>query len=156
MTPSHYPPLNIHFIVEFCSKDLLEDRNFQSVQGLKISTDSSEGKELISYENIILKRAYEPNSYLVEWCMECIKNRKKIPLDFTVKLLNAHHELLSAWKIEKAMPVAWGIDELHAQNTKILIETIEVNPLRFNILDSNGKTIAPTAEHQKPPATKKR
>ena len=142
MKSNSYPPLNMHFVVEFQRKDLVDDMNFQSVQGLQVRVNKFEGKSRVHYENIILKRAYEPDSKIVSWCMDVIKNRKKQPVNLTIKLLNAAHEPVSAWNIKGALPVGWGVEELNAQETKILIETIELKPLSFDVLNSNGKVTA--------------
>ncbi|WP_179019635.1 phage tail protein [Winogradskyella forsetii] len=144
MAQINYPPLNMHFVVHFNRKELMADVNFQSVQGLQVRVDKTDGKDRVYYGNIILKRAYEPSSKLVTWCMDVIKKRQKLPVNLIVKLLNAEHEMLSGWKIEKAMPVAWGVEELHAQESRILIETIELEPQYFYVLDHNGKIIAPS------------
>ena len=141
MTQANYLPLNMHFVVEFQLKDLVDDVHFQSVQGLAMRLDKTDGEPRVKYGNLILKRAYEPDSKIVSWCMEVIKNRRKLPIDLTVKLLNADHKMLSGWNIEKAMPIAWGVAELNAQETKILIETIELELQSFSVLDSNGANV---------------
>lgn len=138
-----YPPLNMHFIVEFDDKDLNPDRNFQSVQGLsaRVVDAADKNKKSVQFQNIILRRAYQPESKLVKWCMNAINNQTNTPVNFTVKLLNAQHEMLSGWKIENAIPVAWGVEELHSQDTKILIEVIELEYLRFHVLNSKGENV---------------
>ncbi|MCX7549597.1 phage tail protein [Xanthomarina sp. F2636L] len=145
MPRSTYPPLNMHFAVDFDYKELRDDKNFQSVQGLKVRVCENENKKgtYVKFDNIILKRAYQPESHLVKWCMDTINNHKIKPINLTVKLLNADHEILSAWNIEKAVPVAWGVDELHAQDTKILIETIELSYLRFKVLTTKRNVKSP-------------
>ncbi|MDB2463156.1 phage tail protein [Algibacter sp.] len=143
MAKINYPPLNMHFIVQFHSKTLVSDTNFQSVEGLQVRITEQEGKKVVQYDNIVLKRAYQPDSNLVAWCMDVINNNKKLPANLTVKLLNADHDMVSGWQIEKALPVAWGVEELHAQDTKILIETVELQYQLFNVLNSKGEVISP-------------
>jgi len=145
MPQSTYPPLNMHFAVEFIDAPFSESTNFQSVQGLQARICVNEDKRGVhsKFENIILKRAYQPDSELVKWCMNAINNHKKEPLNFLITLLNAEHEPLSSWSIEKAVPVAWGVEELHAQETKILMETIELEYKRFQVLNSKGRVVAP-------------
>lgn len=139
----------MHFIVEFIDEDFWEDKNFQSVQGLQARICEKEDRRGIhaQFENIILRRAYQPDSKLVKWCMDAINNHKKQALNLTIKLLNAEHEMLSGWMIEKTLPVAWGVEELHAQETKILIESIELSYQRFQVLDSKGRIVAPVAKN---------
>lgn len=134
----------MHFVVEFYGS--FADNSFQSVQGLQARICENEDKrgEHTQYENIILKRAYQPDSKLIKWCMDAINNHKKQPINLIIKLLNAEHEMLSGWQIEKAVPVAWGVEELHAQEAKILIETIELKHQRFQVLDSKGNVVAPS------------
>lgn len=142
---STYPSLNMHFAVEFDSKRFKADRNFQSVQGIKARICENEVKKgtHVQFENIILRRAYLPDSLLVKWCMDAINNQKKQPLSFTVKLLNANEDMLCGWEIENALPISWGIEELHSQDAKILIEIIELSYQRFQVLNSKGNNIAP-------------
>ncbi|MEP3836896.1 MAG: phage tail protein [Algibacter sp.] len=143
MTIINYPPLNMHFIVHFHNKALLSDTNFQSVEGLQARIIENEGKKQVKYDHLVLKRAYQPDSSLVAWCMDAINNNKKQATNLTVNLLNADHEIISGWQIEKALPVAWGVEELHAQDTKILIETVELQYRRFNVLNNKGEVITP-------------
>ena len=71
----------MHFIVQFDSKKFKLDYRFQSVQGLQASVCKNEnGKGThTKFENIILKRAYQPDSKLLEWCMNAISNHKNNP-----------------------------------------------------------------------------
>ncbi|XMO86241.1 phage tail protein [Algibacter sp. AS12] len=142
MAKINYPPLNMHFAVHFHSKALINDVSFQSVQGLQSRIIKNEGKKQVKYDNLVLKRAYQPDSNLVAWCMDAINNNKKQAINLTVNLLNADHEIISGWQIEKGLPVAWGVEELHAQDTKILIETVELQYQRFNVLNNKGEVIA--------------
>ncbi|KAA5821412.1 phage tail protein [Algibacter amylolyticus] len=143
MAKINYPPLNMHFAVHFHSKTLSNDVSFQSVQGLQARIIENEGKKQVKYDNLVLKRAYQPDSNLVAWCMDAINNNIKQATNLTVNLLNADHEIISGWQIEKALPVAWGVEELHAQDTKILIETVELEYQRFKVLNNKGEVIAP-------------
>lgn len=140
-----YPPLNMHFIVEFHNKEFILDKNFLSVQGLQARIEQTEEKRKgqANFENLILKRAYKPDSKLVRWCMDAINNLKKEPVDLTVKLLSANHNMLSGWRIIQAVPIAWGVEELHAQESKILIESIELKYFYFEVMNSSGKIMAP-------------
>lgn len=148
MPQSLYPLLNFHFDVEFTSMRFKADRNFQSVHGLKarICENDDEKEVRVQFENIVLRRAYQPNSKIVEWCMDAINNNIKEPFTIVVKLLNADHKMLSGWIIEEALPVSWGVEELHAQESKILIEIIEVSYLRFQVMNGKGEVVAPLQE----------
>lgn len=140
-----YPPLNFQFVVDFENQEFSLDKGFQSVTGLCVKlNDQDNHQEMVSvFDNLILKRAYEPNSKLVEWCMKAINHKNFIAENLQVKLLNSDHKLLSAWSVEQAIPVGWGVDELNAQEGKILMETIELKYKLFQVLNSKGNIIAP-------------
>ena len=142
---STYPTLNMYFTVEFQNKDLLGDHRFQSVQGLKASLIKEEGVKVprAVFEIIILRRAFEPDSKLVEWCMDTINNKVFKHEGITIKLLDGKHELISGWIVTDAIPLAWSVEELHAQDSKVLIETIELKYKNFQVLNSKGQIIAP-------------
>ncbi len=141
----NYPPLNMHFVVKFKHKEFSKDIHFQSVNGLKASICKSEESKLekVHFENLVLKRAYEPDSRLIAWCMNRINNHKTQAVNLVISLLNSEHKMLSGWIIEKAIPVSWSVEELHAQETRILIERIELEYDFFEVLNSQGKIIAP-------------
>lgn len=153
MLRDKYPPLNMHFIVQFSGSEFDNEIHFQSVDGLKARICENENKSgtYVKFDNLILKRAYQPDSKLHRWCMDAINYNKEKPLNLNVYLLNAQHEPISTWKIEKATPVAWGVDELNAQESKILIETIELTYHRFQIVSNLDKTGGP-----KMPITRKK
>ncbi|MGI9552460.1 MAG: phage tail protein [Aurantibacter sp.] len=140
-----YPPLNFHFDVEFRHKDFKRDHKFQSVDGLHAQLVKDEGQKNphAVFDHIVLKRAFEPDSKLVGWCMDAINNKVFKAVTLTIKLLNSKHEVLSAWIVEKAIPVGWGVAELHAEESKILIETIELRYRYFQVVDSKGRIVAP-------------
>jgi len=140
-----YLPLNVHFDVELRTKTRVEVEPFQSITGLQAKLVKEEGHKnpQAMYENLILRRAYNPNSKIVAWCMQAINNKGFLAKNMTIQLLDSKHELISAWEVENAIPVAWGIEELHAQNPKILIEVIELKYHRFHVLNSRARNVAP-------------
>ncbi|NER16598.1 phage tail protein [Spongiivirga citrea] len=146
-----YPPLNVHFNIEFRAKTKIEVEPFQSITGLQAKLIKEEGDKnpLAVYENIVLRRAYNPNSNIVTWCMQAINNKVFQSKNMTIQLLDSKHELISAWEVENAIPVAWGVEELHAQNPKILIEVIELKYQRFHVLNSKARNVAPLKRSRK-------
>ena len=142
---STYPALNMHFTVDFLNKDLHDDHRFQSVQGLKARLVREEGAKVprAIFENIFLRRAFEPDSKLVEWCMNTINNKVFKRETITIKLLDSKHELISGWIVTDAIVMGWSVEELHAEDSKVLIETIELKYKHFQVLNSKGKVIAP-------------
>lgn len=145
------PLLNSHFKVVFNNQYFAwNEEGFQSIQGLKgmLRRKRISDNGFSYFENIILKRAYQPDSELVRWCMDNINNSNYIsnykePFDITVSLLNSMQEPICSWKLKGAVPVAWGVENLHAQDPKILIETIELAYQYFQVSNSDGKIISP-------------
>lgn len=135
----------MHFVVEFLNDSLREDHRFQSVHGLqaKLVKEDDEKQPRAKFENIILKRAFEPDSKLVEWCMNAINNNIFKYETMTIKLLNSKHKPISGWIVNNALPIGWSVEELHAQESRVLIETIELTYKNFQVLNSKGKIIAP-------------
>ena len=139
-----YPPLNMHFTVHFHDKEY-KDSQFQSVEGLQAyrETDETNHEPQTRFTNITLTRAYEPDSKLVAWCMDAMNNHKKEPKNLTITLLSPKQKVLGAWIIEQALPVGWGIEELHAQETKVLLECIEISYVYFQVVNSEGAIVSP-------------
>ena len=144
-SPTNPLLLNYHFDVHFHRRDLSKDHRFQSVQGLhaQILPEDLAGKKNATFDNVKLTRAYEPDSKLVAWCMDAINNKVFKQSNVTIKLLNSKHEMQCGWKLEKAIPVGWGVEELDAENCKVLIETIELKYEYFEVINSRGEVVSP-------------
>ena len=140
-----YPLLNFHFDVEFHNKNFKGDSKFQSVNGLHARLLKEEGQKnpRSTFDNLTLRRAYEPDSKLVAWCMNAINNKVFQEETLVIRLMNSKHETVSAWIVENAIPVSWSVSELHAEESMVLLETIELKYSYFQIIDSRGKTVAP-------------
>lgn len=134
-----YPPVSFHFKVEFngiSSQD--RDVQFQSVSGLSVDIETEEFAEggenrfkhkfpvRSKFPNLILKRGMVTDSQLIKWCREAIESFHFKPVDLTVKLLNEDHEPLITWNVVHAYPVKWDVAELHAEESRVAIETIEL------------------------------
>lgn len=134
-----YPPVSFHFKVEFngiSSQD--RDVQFQSVSGLSVDIETEEFAEggenrfkhkfpvRSKFPNLILKRGMVTDSQLIKWCREAIESFQFKPVDLTVKLLNEDHKPLITWNVVHAYPVKWDVAELHAEESKVAIETIEL------------------------------
>lgn len=143
-----FPPLNFHFSVNFKHRDFRKDQRFTSVEGLRASLESDESgkKWLPTFEHLVLKRPFEPDSKLLEWCMNAINNQKFKKLDLDIKLLDRKHEVLAAWIIESALPLGWGVAPLNALDGDILIETVELKYQRFQVVNRDGKIVAPVVK----------
>jgi hypothetical protein len=140
--------LNCNFRVEFENPEFKDDTRFFAVQGLYARRPVNIPFVDIpaQFDNIVLKRAYEPDSKLLDWSMDTINNNGSQRENFIVFLLDSKLARISAWKIKKAIPVAWGVEELHAQETKVLLETLELRYEYFEVVDRRGNVIAPKEE----------
>ena len=137
--------MNCFFRVVFENPEFCKDIGFYRIEGLsaKLSSDEPSGKWHTQFENIRLTRAFKPESRLIAWCMAAINNHKFRAENLTIALLGEKERVLGSWSIKKAIPVGWQVEELHAQETKVLLETIELRYAYFEIANSKGKIIAP-------------
>ncbi|MGQ1785069.1 phage tail protein [Saccharicrinis sp. GN24d3] len=140
----YYPPLGFHFKVEF--DDIDGESEFQSVAGLSVelqTEDIAEGGEnrfkhklptRTSYPNLVLKRGAVVGSGLIKWCRDAVENFDISPTNVKVTLLNEEHEPLTTWNIVHAWPLKWSVTDFSAEESKLVVETIELSYNYFNIL----------------------
>ena len=144
---TYYPPVGFHFKVEFngiTTKDT--DFQFQSVAGLSVDIETeefSEGGEnrfkhkcpvRTKFPNLVLKRGMVTDSNLIDWCRDAIESFLFEPVDLTVKLLNEENEPLVTWNVVHAYPVKWNVSDLSAEESKIVVETIELSYNYFTLV----------------------
>jgi phage tail-like protein len=135
----YYPPVGFHFKVEFPGIAKGEsDSKFQEVSGLtaEITTEElSVGGEnrftyrlpnRAKYSNLILKRGMLQGSELISWFSKAIENFEFKPVDVNVYLLNDNHEVSVTWVLLQAYPVKWVISDFKAQESSLVVETIEL------------------------------
>lgn len=140
----YYPPLGFHFKVEIAH--LKGEYQFQSVSGLSIDLDTediAEGGEnrfkhklplRAKYPNLVLKRGLMVDSELAKWCSDALESFDIRPADLTVSLLNEEHEPLITWNVIHAWPVKWNVVDFNAEESKVVIETIELTYHYFNVM----------------------
>lgn len=140
MATSNYPPVSFHFMVEFpeISSDS-KDNRFQSVSGLTVDIETEEIAEggenrfkhkvpvRTKYPNLVLKRGMLVDSEVIDWVKKAVENFDFQPTNLIVKLLNEKHEPLISWNIVHAYPVKWTLTDLSAEESKLAIETLELN-----------------------------
>ena len=141
---NYYPPLGYHFKVEFANQDA--EYQFQSVSGLSVDLEIEEIAEggenrfkhklpvKSKYPNLVLKRGLLVDSELIKWCREAVDDLIITPTDLTISLLNEEHEPLMTWNVVHAFPVKWSVADLSAEESKIVIETIELVYSYFKIV----------------------
>lgn len=140
----YYPPLGFHFLVEFGNQK--DEYQFQSVSGLSYNLgteDITEGGEnrfvhklpqRPRYPNLVLKRGLLVDSELIDWCRSSVEDFSYSPTDIIIKLLNEEHQPLITWNVIHAYPVKWAVAEFNAEESKIVIETLELTYNYFKIL----------------------
>ncbi|HCY41481.1 MAG TPA: glycerol acyltransferase [Prolixibacteraceae bacterium] len=140
----YYPPLGFHFLVEFANQK--DEYQFQSVSGLSYNLgteDITEGGEnrfvhklplRPKYPNLVLKRGLLIDSELIDWCRSSVEDFSYSPTDIIIKLLNEEHEPLITWNVIHAYPVKWAVADFNAEESKIVIETLELTYNYFKIL----------------------
>jgi phage tail-like protein len=143
----YYPPVGFHFSVSF-DKTVTGNENdalFQSVSGLNIEFETETIKEggenrfvhqlpvRTKYPNLVLKRGMFTDSEVIQWCLNTFNNLEVLPADLQVTLLNENHEPLMTWDVKRAWPVKWNIADFNAEESKIVIETIELSYQFFTV-----------------------
>lgn len=136
---TYYPPIGFHFSVEFTDLSSSEnDHQFQSVSGLTVDIETEEIAEggenrfkhkipvRTKYPNLVLKRGLLLDSAVIDWCKNAVENFEFEPIDLIVKLLNEKHEPLVSWNIVHAYPIKWSVADFNAEESKVVIETIEL------------------------------
>ena len=133
-----YPSVGFHFSVIFELFPLLpNDFRFQSVSGLSANVETEKLKEggenrfshqlpsRTSYDKLVLKRGMFIGSFIIQWCREAIEDINFAPTNIIITLLNEMHLPVAAWYVVNAFPVKWSISDFNAQESSVVIETLE-------------------------------
>ena len=149
-------PMNFQFIVEFTNRVYAQDRDFTSVSGLSASLESKLAPKNIfrpnaarkkilrpTFHPLVLKRAYRPDSKLLEWIMKTLNHHEREKESLTVRLMNTEHEMICEWRITDALPIDYHLSELNASNPEVLTETITLKYKYFEAVNSRGVVVAP-------------
>lgn len=144
---NYYPPVGFHFEVEFLGIDNFNhDNQFQSVSGLTIDLETEEIAEggqnhfkhklpvRTSFSNLVLTRGMLKNSGVIAWVKAALEGFQIVPINLTVKLLDENHEPLQTWSIVNAYPVQWSIGDFNAEESSLVIETLELTYNYFKII----------------------
>ena len=146
---NYYPPVGFHFLVEFEGLGSKEkDHQFQSVSGLSVDIETEEIAEggenrfkhklpvKTKYPNLTLKRGILIDSVVIDWCRNAIENFSFKPVNLTVKLLNEDHQPLVSWNVVHAYPVKWAVEDFNAEESKLVIENVELTYNYFTLIKS--------------------
>ena len=157
-------PTGFHFVVDLVVSPEGEtetfslddpDAKFQSVSGLNVDIETEEFAEggvnqfkhklpvRTKFPNLVLKRAIMPSSKLIKWCKSAIEDFEFTPRDLNIMLLNQEGTAIYTWRVARAFPVKWNVDAFNAEESKIVIETLE---LSYNYFTTD------TTKHEEPNA----
>jgi len=146
-TNDHYPPVGFHFKVEFQGVDSQPiDTFFQEVSGLSFDIESETVKSggenrfsfklptRASYPNLVLKRGLVTESSLINWVNEAVETMEVSLATVIISLMNEQHEPLQTYKCVNAWPQKWSLSDFNAQDSKLVIETLELVYQYYKIL----------------------
>lgn len=144
---TYYPPVAFFFNVKFTGITEQElDTHFQSVSGLSVDVQTETVKEggenrfehvipvRTKYQNLVLKRGIVTDSKLIDWCLKTFQNLDIQPADLTISLLNEKGEPLMTWNVVHAWPQKWSVEDLNAMESKVLIESLELQYQMFSVI----------------------
>jgi len=138
---------NAALAVQNISKNVF-DTQFQSVSGLSVDYSTvtiKEGGEnslnhdlpgRANFSNLVLTRGLAPSSALTQWVQEATENHNFMPAQVLVLLRGPDLDPMHAWYVNHAYPVKWSIDAFNAEESKIVIETLELKYNHFRSLNA--------------------
>jgi phage tail-like protein len=140
-----YPPLSHNFSVGFgsISTPPLPDIFFSEVSGISGELNVIEKKEggmndWVYYlpngskgGKVTLKRGLASmDSFLIRWCFNSIRfdNTQIAPKQMIISLLdsNPYYPPRMTWAFYNVIPVKWSVGDFNAQESKVVIESIDV------------------------------
>lgn len=142
---AYYPPWGFYYKVEFGISKVTDDARFQTVSGLSVEYDYESFKEggenrfehklpvRTKYADMVLKRGMLTNSDVIKWFLVAFRDREFKPSDISVILMNEKSEPLRTWNVVHAIPKKWLISDLNANESSVVIETIELTYRYFTI-----------------------
>ena len=144
---SYHPPVGFSFKVEF--EDISTssgDNSFQSVSGLSVDLETEEIAEggenrfkhkipvRSKYPNLVLKRGMLVDSEVIKWCKKALVNFEIQPVNINVMLLGEDEQAIQTWNVKHAYPVKWNVGDFNAEESKLVIETLELTYNYFKIV----------------------
>jgi phage tail-like protein len=147
----YYPPWGFYFKVEFdVDQKVGQNKNdvrFQAVSGLSVEYDYESFKEggenrfehklpvRTKYADLVLKRGMLTESNVITWCLEAFRDRKFSPANINIILMNEAGGPLRTWKVSHAIPKKWSVSDLNANDSAIVVESMELTYRYFTIQD---------------------
>ena len=118
---------------------------FQSVSGLSVEYEYESFKEggenrfehklpvRTKYSDLVLKRGMLTDSTVLKWFLDAFNNRVFKPANINVILMNEKGGPLRSWNVVQAIPKKWQVSDLNANESAIVIETLELTYRYFTI-----------------------
>jgi phage tail-like protein len=141
----YYPPWGFYYKVEFSFSQNKNDVRFQTVSGLSVEYDMEEYAEggenrfihklpvRTKYADMVLKRGMLTDSEVIAWFVKALRDREFEPADVNVILMNEKSEPLRTWKVAHAIPKKWDVSDLNANESAVVVETLELSYRYFTI-----------------------
>ena len=86
------------------------------------------------YADLVLKRGMLTNSTVLNWFIDAFNHRAFKPANVSVMLMNEKGEALRTWNVVHAIPKKWLVSDLIANESAVVIETLELTYRYFSIL----------------------
>lgn len=122
------------------------DFAFQRVSGInsevQLETINEGGQNLyahrvpgrINYGNLVLERGYTLGSPLTLEFLNTFSRYQFVPSRVLVMSHDDTGIPIGAWSFEKAYPVKWSLSDFDAQDSKVLVDTMEVAYTRYQAI----------------------
>jgi phage tail-like protein len=145
MAAGYYPPWGFYYKVEFAISKAGDDARFQTVSGLSVEYDYESFKEggenrfehklpgRTKYADMVLKRGMLTNSDVIKWFLAAFRDREFKPSDINVILMSEKGDPLRTWNVAHAVPKKWLVSDLNANESSVVIETMELTYRYFTI-----------------------
>lgn len=146
---AYYPPWGFYYKVEFLIPTAgpmpPDDARFQTVSGLSVEYDYESFREggenrfehklpvRTKYGDMTLKRGMLTGSAIVKWFLVAFRDREFSPADVNVILMNEKSVPLRTWSVAHAIPKKWQVSDLNANESSIVVETMELTYRYFTI-----------------------
>lgn len=145
MADYYYPPWGFYYKVKFSISEDTNDARFQTVSGLSVEYDYESFKEggenrfehklpvRTKYADMVLKRGMLTDSSVIKWFLAAFRDREFKPADISVILMNEKGDPLRTWNVAHAIPKKWLVSDLNANESSLVIETMELTYQYFTI-----------------------
>lgn len=123
------------------------DVMFQSVSGLSVDIETEEYAEggensfkhtlpvRTKYPNLVLTRGLASSSEVSDWVRRAVEDFQFEPANLTIILQNELRAPMHVWNVKHAIPVRWSVDSFNAEESKIVIETLELKYNTFKAMN---------------------